>query len=98
MIKKAVLVFVAGFLLLGCLGNNVKKNHKAIGTVIFKDLEGGFYGIITDDDKKLLPLNLNKSFKVNNLRIEFNYTESDKVFTIFMWGKPVEVSNVKILD
>ncbi len=95
MLKKIMLVFVIGFLVVGC---NLKNENKTVGTVIFKDLEGGFYGILTDNEKELLPLNLDKSFKVNNLRIEFNYTESDKVYTIFMWGKPVEVSNIKVLD
>ncbi|MFQ6114636.1 MAG: DUF333 domain-containing protein, partial [bacterium] len=41
------------------------------GTVKFIQLEGGFYGIVADNGKNYLPINLAPEFKVDRLRVRF---------------------------
>ena len=48
-------------------------NNKTKGTVTYLGFEGGFYGIVTENDKHLDPINLEDSLKIDNLKIKFNY-------------------------
>ena len=43
----------------------------ANGTIEYIPLEGGFYGIVTDEGEKYLPLNLPEEFMKDGLRIWF---------------------------
>ncbi len=81
---------------------NSKENHhreegfEGTGTVHYIELEGGFFGIITDDEKKLLPLNLPDALKVDGIKISF-IAKHAQVMTIQMWGIPVELLEVKVI-
>jgi len=68
------------------------------GTVTYVDLEGGFYGIITDDGKKLDPTNLPETFKEDGLKVRFRSEEKEGGFGIRMWGTIVELKEVEKLD
>ena len=57
---------------------------KARGTVRYIPLEGGFYGIIADDGKKYLPLNLPEKYKHDGLRVCFRAKLRKDVATISM--------------
>ncbi|RLG67596.1 hypothetical protein DRN93_04250, partial [archaeon] len=57
----------------------------ANGTIKYIPIKGGFYGIITDEGKKYLPLNLPEEFKKDGLRVWFK-AKPRKVATIQMWG------------
>jgi len=70
-------------------------NKKTHGTVTFLSFEGGFYGIITDDNKHLDPINLEDRFKIDSLKIKFNYIEKKNLASFHMWGTIVELSNVE---
>ena len=61
------------------------------GTVRYIDLEGGFYGIIGDDGKKYLPIDLDQQYKTDGLKVRFRFKARRDVMTITMWGIPVEV-------
>jgi heat shock protein HslJ len=66
----------------------------AKGRVIFIDLEGGFFGIITSAGEKYLPLNLPGQFKIDGTEVVFTaYKEADTA-TIFMWGIPIHLESV----
>lgn len=67
------------------------------GTVTHVDLEGGFYGILTDDGAQLFPLNLAEEFRQDGLRIRFQ-TEDAAVFTLAQWGRPVRLADVVKAD
>ncbi|MCX6690990.1 MAG: hypothetical protein NTW33_02785 [Methanoregula sp.] len=70
-------------------GTNVVQN----GTIMWIEMEGGFYGIIGDNGIDYLPLNLNSKFMVTNTRIRFEGTVVDTP-TIYMWGLPVNLTRV----
>ncbi len=82
-----------------CLGTESvdNKSISAIGTVKYISLEGGFYGITTDDNKNLDPLNLPKEFQVDGKRISFKYVEKKDMASIHMWGTIVEIIEIREL-
>ncbi len=62
---------------------------------MYIDLEGGFYGIVSDDGKKYLPINLDKSYKIAGTRVKFTFKERKDIFTIYMWGEPIEILKIE---
>lgn len=57
-------------------------------------MEGGFWGIKTDDGRDLLPVpSLPAQFQKEGLRIKAE-AQNVNAFTIFMWGKTVKLSNI----
>ncbi len=67
------------------------------GKIIFKNLEGGFYGLITDKQQKLLPVNLAISFQKNGLIVKFKGQELTDIMTIQQWGTPFKLSNIELI-
>jgi inhibitor of cysteine peptidase len=65
------------------------------GTVAFVDLEGGFYGIIGDDGPNYYPLQLDDQYKVDGLRVAFEYEPVKESVTIQMWGEPVNLTFIE---
>ena len=68
------------------------------GTVVYNDLEGGFYGILTDDGTRYLPLNLPDAFAEDNLAITFTGIPREEVATIQQWGIPLELTEISSED
>ena len=64
------------------------------GTIHYMNLEGGFYGIVTDKGKKLLPLNLEKKYFVDGTVIKFSGNHEKGMMTIQQWGTPFRVNEV----
>ena len=67
------------------------------GTVRYIDVEGGFYGIVTDDGKKLDPVNLPQEFRKDGLRIRARVEPLQDRVSIRMWGTPVRIIEFKRL-
>ncbi|WP_444995031.1 hypothetical protein [Aliikangiella sp. IMCC44359] len=67
------------------------------GTIKHFSHEGGFFGIVTNQGKKLLPLNLDKKFKQDGAIIEFSGHINEDVMTIQQWGKPFEIKEIMII-
>lgn len=65
------------------------------GTVRYIQLEGGFWGIISEDGEKYYPLNLPEKFKQDELGIKFKIKVKEGIATTAMWGKPVEVLHME---
>lgn len=68
------------------------------GTVVLQDLEGGFYGIVGDDGKDYLPLNLGADYRVDGLRVSFESEPAGDVSTIYMCGTPVNLTFIETTD
>ncbi|PIW70075.1 MAG: hypothetical protein COW08_03730 [Ignavibacteriales bacterium CG12_big_fil_rev_8_21_14_0_65_30_8] len=82
------------FLLTGFLCSEDIQVQK--GTVIYLNLEGGFYGIIGDNGKHYDPQNLPDNFKRDSLRVSFEYKVSENQVSVHMWGELIEI--VKIVE
>ena len=65
------------------------------GKVTYSDLEGGFYGIITDSGDQFLPVNLPKSYKINNLSVHGVASLDTESVSIQMWGKMITIDSIE---
>jgi hypothetical protein len=61
------------------------------GRIRYFDIEGGFFGIITNDARDLYPLDLPGQYAKDGMEVRFIVTEATGVSTIAMWGQPVHV-------
>ncbi|MCU0631887.1 MAG: META domain-containing protein [Methanolinea sp.] len=61
------------------------------GTVVYMDLEGGFYGIIADDGTHYLPDTLPPSCRVDGIRVKFTGMEKTHGASIYMWGTSLRI-------
>ena len=70
---------------------------KITGTVVYQELEGGFWGIIGDDNRQYEPVSeLPRAVQVNNSRVEAHLEPAD-VISFKMWGQPVYIRSIKRL-
>lgn len=70
---------------------------KITGTVVHNDLEGGFWGILGDDNQKYRPVEeLPAAVRKDGLRVEADL-EPASVLSFAMWGKSVRVHAIKPL-
>ncbi|MCB0719370.1 MAG: hypothetical protein KDD65_13060 [Bacteroidetes bacterium] len=68
------------------------------GKVTYNDLEGGFWGIVTDEDEQLRPVDgLPTSLQRAGCRIEADVEPSSGI-SIFMWGRPVKVRSIRQIE
>ena len=66
------------------------------GQLVFVQLEGGFYGIISSTGEKLLPLNLSETYAQAGATIRFK-AEKSSVETIQQWGRPVTILAIELI-
>lgn len=66
-----------------------------VGVVERVELEGGFFGIITETGEKLLPVHLPEKFKKSGLTVRLRYRELNNVMTARMWGKSVMILEIE---
>lgn len=66
------------------------------GRVQFLNLEGGFYGIITDSGKKILPMNMKKEFAQNGAIVRIK-GKVKNVMTIQQWGTPFTITEIELI-
>jgi hypothetical protein len=76
------------------IGRNLLMPVSGRGTITYIDLEGGFYGIITDDGAKYLPLNLPDGYESDGTEVEFTAVIAQDYATIAMWGVPVNLLSI----
>ena len=67
------------------------------GRVQFLNLEGGFYGIITDSGKKLLPMNMKKEFAQNGAIVRVK-GKVKNIMTIQQWGTPFTITEIELIS
>ncbi|MCK4906738.1 MAG: hypothetical protein KAS64_04275 [Spirochaetes bacterium] len=91
-------IFLIGLILILIIsGCSLFENDKTLGTVTWVNIEGGFYGIITDENKQIEPTNLNDELKVDGKRIRFRYEILNNAVSIYMWGEIAELHDVDAL-
>ena len=73
----------------------IKESLEDTGTIKYVKLEGGFYGIISDNGQELDPVNLKDEFKKDGLRVKFVYSLKKGVANIHQWGKTIEIISIR---
>ncbi len=67
------------------------------GTVIFQQLEGGFYGIKGDDGTNYEPINLPEAYWKDGLRVRVEAKRLQDFASIRMWGTIIEIVYIQQL-
>lgn len=65
------------------------------GRIERMELEGGFWGVVTDDGQRLDPGSLPQSVQVEGLRVQGRAQPLTDIMTIRMWGTPVKLLEIK---
>ena len=68
------------------------------GTVKYLTMEGGFYGIITDDGKRLLPMGLAPEYRQHGAKVKVQGELIKDMMTIQQWGTPFKVVAIELLS
>ncbi|MFQ5918553.1 MAG: hypothetical protein ACE5I4_00740 [Thermoplasmata archaeon] len=76
----------------------MRDRFTASGTVVFSELEGGFFGIVSEGGERYDPLNLDDEFRIDGLRIRFEAELIRDRGSIHMWGRLVEILEVERID
>ena len=79
-------------------GSPTTPNSEALeiqGTVVFKDLEGGFFAIDGDDGQKYNPVNLAESFRKDGLKVKVTARPDADAMTVHMYGTVIEIVEIQ---
>ena len=71
-----------------------KGTFEIIGTVVYKDFEGGFFAIDGDDGRKYNPLNLPGEFRKHGLKVKVTARLKRNAVSFRMYGSIIEVVNI----
>lgn len=66
-----------------------------LGFIRYVELEGGFFGIMTEDGTKYFPEYLEQDFKQDGLSVRVQAKPQEQILGIQMWGKPIEIIRIE---
>jgi len=69
-------------------------SFEIVGTVTYRNIEGGFYAIDGDNGSKYDPINLPESFRKDGLRVKVTARLRMDAMSLHMYGAIVEVVNI----
>ena len=67
------------------------------GTVRYLPIEGGFWGIVSDDGNNYDPMALDPAFQKEGLRVRFEAIPEKDMMSIHMWGALVKITRIEAL-
>jgi putative hemolysin len=96
----AGLIVAGAVLACGCLDQKTQSKEQVTGngTITYVDLEGGFYGIITEGGDRYYPLDLPDDYKVDGMRVRFTAIITEDTVTVQQWGTPAEIAAIERID
>ena len=104
---RVIAVFILSFTVIACNSKEpeddvvVKREQiKEIwykGTVRYFDFEGGFYGIVTENGGKYLPLNLDSKYKKDGTILKFTGAKAEDMMSIQQWGTMFKLDKVELI-
>lgn len=77
--------------------DNAEEEVSLVAEVRWIPLEGGFYGLVTQDGRRFLPINLPDEFRKDGLKVSVR-GRIKEVPTIYMWGKPLEIHTIEVYN
>jgi hypothetical protein len=84
----------------GCLGGEDEENGQYVsgtGTIILVPHLGGLFGIVGDDGKEYLPLNLDDQYKIHGQRVRFFARVRGEQAPLHQWGIPIEIIEIEFI-
>ena len=98
----ALLAILAIFLSKGIFSHSQRKvssgpfeKSAVVGTVTYVDLEGGFFGILSETGEHFDPINLPEAFQKDGLKVRFWYEEQKSAVGIHMWGRIIKIQKIE---
>lgn len=73
----------------------VDQSITIVGTIQYVELEGGFFGIVTEEGAKYFPQYLAPDFKVDGLSVRVDAMLEEQVIGIQMWGVPIRILSIR---
>lgn len=74
------------------------KKLKLKGTVFFKDIGTGAWGIRDQQGREWRPVNMPEQLKLESAAVRLVVCEVDEEFSLHMWGTPVEILSFHTLS
>jgi hypothetical protein len=71
---------------------------KGVGTIVHDELEGGFWGIMTDSGTRYELVSLPEKFKKAGASVKFTGVEVKDAASIHMWGKILDIKSIEYAD
>ncbi len=65
------------------------------GTVVFREKNGGFFGILADNGGQSEPVNLDPAFHTEGLRVRITGRLDTSHLGKHQWGNPIDLDRVK---
>lgn len=78
--------------------NSEKHEVTLTGTILYKDLEGGFYAFITENGKHYTPHGLDETYRKNGLLVEIKGITKPNIMTTTQFGTVLQVTSVKVIS
>ncbi len=69
-------------------------SFEIVGTIIYKNMEGGFYAIDGDSGDKYDPISIPEAFRKDGLRVKVTARQRVDVTSFHMYGTIIEVVNI----
>lgn len=66
-------------------------------TVKYIKVEGGFYGLLTKEGQRWLPMNLKNEFKKHGAVVKIKGHGIKDMMTIQQWGKPFSITDIQLI-
>ena len=73
-----------------------KYDEKNYGSVVYIKQEGGFFGIVNDRGDKFVPDQIPDMFRINGLRVFFDYQVLEEKTGSKNWGVPIHLTVIRI--
>lgn len=90
-----LLLLVAGAPSLSSCGSDGEEEKLHVtGTVLYVDLEGGFFGIVAEDGKQYEPVNLPDEFQLDGSPVEVKAIPKRDAVGIHQWGRIIVIEEI----
>lgn len=70
---------------------------KIKGTVVYQDLELGFWGIEDDKGNQWRPVKMPEQLKHKGKKVEVTARKVEEEMSMFMWGTAIEITSFETL-
>lgn len=77
-----------------------KKNEmiKLTGTIVYQDMEGGFFGFIDENGQKYTPIGIPKTHLRDGLVVALTGERLPNMITLTQFGESIKVQHIEIID
>lgn len=92
----SLLVLLLTLFATGCQTDQTARGNTVSGKGMIRhmQLEGGFFGIVTDAGERFLPENLERGFQQDSMRVAFEGVVTNRPTTA-MWGRTITITHIE---